>query len=426
MSRASGLGMGAAVALAAWVQLSDRTRSWEVVPRSLIAGARDALLGPPDPKRSTAAVAAAGTAPPLAEDLPLAWPGGSDTTTSFLGLDFEPGTLASPGGEDWRSALVRLEDTLADCATLSLDALLDLDLRATEDLQMARTPSLIDRASEATGDATSLAGERSASAIVVAALSPPRQVPSTSGTEVASARHITTSMPASDTPRPRVHVHENTAPLDRRDSPPDLPPSRSAVVPPPSPAHEPPAPRTTPGPFSGSDAPPGFGPHTRGIPRPAERRSGPSDPGDPQGVRGVAGPVPADHRDDEAACDERDGCTLCPHEPLPRKAKVCDLRHLVMARQRLLENAPAAAFTDHTTRLRVRARLGRALRSIDRALTRSDDAMARGHPARARTVGRRIDAYEGQVRSRTVERGLVDPGLTRALHFPVGGLAHWR
>lgn len=114
---------------------------------------------------------------------------------------------------------------------------------------------------------------------------------------------------------------------------------------------------------------------------------------------------------------------MCVHEPIPGSAAVCNVRALVMARQRLVDEAPATAFVDAASRFRVRLRLARALRSIDRALTRIDDAKSPGGTAYARTVARRIAAYEERVRSREIERVLIDPVPTRALHFPAGGLA---
>jgi hypothetical protein len=201
-----------------------------------------------------------------------------------------------------------------------------------------------------------------------------------------------------------------------------------------------PDPNVVPDPPTGRPRPPASDERPPGDRPPPARATFLPDPDDDRTARPARHPGPGepcggsrcfdDRRppdDCETRCDDGDACTLdrcrgttCAHEPIPGSPAVCGVRGLVMARRRLLDAAPGHAFADGTSRSRVRGRLGRALGSVDRALARIDDGQDHGDAAHATTVRRRIDAYEARLRSRTVERGLVDPELTRSLHFPIG------
>lgn len=429
MTRAGGLGVGAAVALAAWVQVPDRTRPWQVSPGRVFAEARSALADWTRPSSKVAPVEAVPPAPTQApaDEPALASPEVGDAL-SFPGLDFDTGILASGTGEEWRALLGRLDDVSAGCDALSLDALLDLDLGVSEDVQVARPSILTEPTFEVRVDPTIAVarGETSATAVVVAQ-SEVRQASSVGATEATSARHVA-SPQATDTSHPHVRMADSTPIVDRHD--PHVTASRDVLFPPHPAPDKPPPPGRVPGPFAGQDVPPGSGPHLASVARSPETWTRSLGPGERLAAHVETGSPPQDHPREQA--DDADGDlensldATCEDEGSREKAMVCHLRHLVAARQRLLDDAPASAFADRNSRVRVRSRLRRALRAIDRALTRADDTTTGNDPARARLVGRGIVAYETRLRSRGVEDALVDPALTRALHFPVGGLGHWR
>jgi len=475
MTRGAAIGVLAAVVLAAWVESSDRTRSLRLPASVEIDRGREATIVAPSLKASAAVVTAGQPERGPSRDVehPIALLGGGDGVPILdTGFDVSGASGRRDGG--WRSALEQLDDALARCSAWSLDFLLDLDLGVTDGVQTASAASTPDRMPEgilARADVTTLV-ERQTPALVVDVAEEWGRGRGAGGSETVSAKDVATAPPAAAAPRAPAgdggHVTGDATVLDRPGaSQVEFTPSRGVVVPPRSPIDVRPDPNGMPNPPVGRDGPPAFGsrpasdqrfathprfPPSRGdLPAPRGPRPWPGvacagapcfdgqvppnncgpDCSPPRRRPGFAGTTATSEEGpcDDARCDDGDACTLdrclgttCVHEAIPGSAAICDVRALVMARQRLLDEASVTAFVDAASRSRVRVRLARALRSIDRALTRIDDAKSRGGAAHS-TVARRIAAYEERVRSRAIERVLVDPALTRALHFPVGGLA---
>jgi hypothetical protein len=444
MTRGAASAVLAAVALTAWLQSSDRTGSSRLPASVEIDRGREVGTAKPSFEVGAGVVTAGQPARVPSSDVehPIALLGGGGGV-SLLDAGLDVSGANGRGYRGWRSALEQLDDVLARCSAWSLDFLLDLDLGVTDDVQTASATNPPDRRPDAVlarTDVTTLA-ERQTPALVVAIAE--ERGRGAGGSETSSEKAIATAPPAAEAPRApagdRSHVTgDATVPARLHDSQVEFTPSRGAVAPPRPPIDAQPDPSGLPTPPVGRDRAPAFGTQRAsdqrfathsGFPPPYD--CGP-DCGPPRRRPDFANTTIASEEDpcDDARCDDGDSCTLdrclgtaCVHEPIPGSPAVCDVRALVMARQRLVDEAPAAAFVDAGSRFRVRLRLARALRSIDRALTRIDDAKSPGGTARSKTVTRRIAAYEERVRSREIERVLIDPVLTRALHFPVAGLA---